>query len=256
MSSIFSRGRSGPLPFETPAATVRVDAPTVADGPHLLAVTVLDLDRTLTRQGTWSPFLLFVAARSAPWRLLFLPAVLGAMIGYRAGAIDRKQLKQWMQRLMLGTGVPRARISAQAEAFADRLLAGGLREEALPLIARERAQGRVLILATAAHRFYAESIARRLGIDHVVATESEWRAEKLRPVIVGDNCYGAAKAQALFRYLDWLGIDRSTTHLRCYTDDRSDLPCLEASDERFVVNPKAAMAKLSAARGWPILNLR
>lgn len=231
-------------------------APATAEGAQPVGVTILDLDRTLTRRGTYSPFLLFAARRESPARLLLVPAVIAAMLVYKAGWIGRKTLKQFMQWAMLGPAVRRARIEALAAEFADGILARGLHAEALPLIAAERAAGRILILATAAHRFYAGTIAARLGIEHVVATESRWEGDVLRPAIVGENCYGRGKADAVLIHLGRLGLNRPEIEIRCYSDDRSDRPCFEESDESFVVNPSAKLRALANAHGWQILRFR
>lgn len=222
----------------------------------LTGVTVFDLDRTITRRGTYSPFLIHAAIRCAPWRLLLVPAVLACMIGYRFGLMDRKTLKQRMHALMLGRAVPKATVDRLAESFADRVMRSNVHPAMLDLIAAERAEGRVVILATAAHRFYATAIARRIGIDRVVATESVWRRGMLMPGLHGENCYGADKAIALHRHLRGARLDRSAISLRFYSDDASDLPCFEASDEAIAVNPSKKLARTSAARGWPVIDLR
>ena len=36
---------------------------------------IYDMDRTVTRRATYTPFLLHYALRRAPWRLLFIPLV-------------------------------------------------------------------------------------------------------------------------------------------------------------------------------------
>ena len=132
--------------------------------------------------------------------------------------------------------------------------------EALPdaaeLIAREQGQGRVLILATAAHRLYAEAIARKLGIQHVVATESVWRGASLMAEIDGENCRGTEKAGRVRACMDSLGLDRSSVSIRCYSDDASDLPCFELADEPVAVNPTRKLSRLAQARRWQILALR
>ncbi len=222
----------------------------------LTGVTVFDLDRTITRRGTYSPFLIHAAIRRAPWRLLLVPAVLGCMIGYRLGMMERKALKQRMQALMLGGAVPRATVERLAESFAARVMRTNIYPDMLDLIARERDEGRIVILATAAHRFYAAAIARRLGIDRVVATESVWRDGKLDAAIHGENCYGANKAIALHRHLRATRLERSSISLRCYSDDVSDLPCFEACDEAIAVNPSTKLERTSTARGWTVMKLK
>jgi HAD superfamily hydrolase (TIGR01490 family) len=219
-------------------------------------VTIIDLDRTLTRRGTYSPFLVYAASRRAPWRLLLIPAVLACMLGYRLGWMSRKNLKQRMHRMLLGGAVPQALVERLAEGFAARVMTSNLNPGARDLVAREKSEGRRVILATAAHRFYAEAIADKLGIDRVVATESVWRSGRLTPELLGENCYGADKAAAVQRYLRATGSDRSAISLRCYSDDVSDLPCFEACDEAIVVNPSAALERIGAARGWSMLRLK
>jgi hypothetical protein len=78
----------------------------------LIGVTIVDLDRTITRRGTYSPFLIHAALRRAPWRLLLVPVVIAFMVGYRLGWIERKALKQRMHALLLGRAVPRGRRAA------------------------------------------------------------------------------------------------------------------------------------------------
>jgi hypothetical protein len=43
---------------------------------------IYDMDRTVTRRATYTPFLMHCALRRAPWRLLLLPFVIASMIAY------------------------------------------------------------------------------------------------------------------------------------------------------------------------------
>ena len=43
-------------------------------------LAIYDMDRTVTRHATYTPFLLHCATRRAPWRLLLLPLVLVSML--------------------------------------------------------------------------------------------------------------------------------------------------------------------------------
>jgi HAD superfamily hydrolase (TIGR01490 family) len=242
--SVLLRGTAADDPLEPPQASATQ------------AVTIIDLDRTITRRGTYSPFLLFSARRLAPWRLALIPAVLLSMAAYKLRLIPRRALKQTMHRLMLGRSLGRQEAIGLADAYADHVLAANLNSAAATLIATEQAQGRRIILATAAHRLYAEAIARKLGIDDVVATESVWRDAALMPEIDGENCRGLEKARRVRAYLDALGLDRSRISVRCYSDDASDLPCFEFADEPVAVNPTRKLSRLAQAKHWPILALR
>jgi hypothetical protein len=59
----------------------------------MIELAIYDMDRTITRTGTYTPFLLHAASRLAPWRLLLAPGVAVAMLGYAARVIDRKRLE-------------------------------------------------------------------------------------------------------------------------------------------------------------------
>ena len=65
-----------------------------------MRIAIYDLDNTLTRRATFTPFLIFAARRIAPWRLALLPVWVAMMIGYRAGLYDRTTLKTGGMKLM------------------------------------------------------------------------------------------------------------------------------------------------------------
>ena len=69
-------------------------------------LAVYDMDRTVTRRATYTPFLLHCALHRAPWRLTFLPLVILSMLAYVARLIDRGELKEINHRLLLGHRVP------------------------------------------------------------------------------------------------------------------------------------------------------
>lgn len=222
-----------------------------ADTGSVTRITVFDLDRTLTRRGTWSPFLLHAALRSAPWRLVFVPLILAAMIGHKLGFVQRRTLKQYMQRCLMGTFVDRRLAGGLASAFAERLVRKNCYVEGIARIATERASGRRVILASAANRFYLDAVAARLGISEVVGTESGWRGDFLEPRITGDNCYGTAKRDMLLAYLATQGIDPAQLDIRFYSDDCSDLPLFDIAKHPIAVNASRKLRRIAAERGWP-----
>ena len=67
-------------------------------------LAIYDMDRTITRNPTYTPFLIHAALRLAPWRLLLLPAVMVTMLLYLAKLIDRGRLKEINYDLLVGRG--------------------------------------------------------------------------------------------------------------------------------------------------------
>lgn len=216
-------------------------------------IAIYDLDRTLTSLPTWTPFLLFAARRLSPARLLLLPGVALAAGGRSAGLLHRDRLKEAMHRLLLGPAVPAERLHDVAEAFAEWLVQRHLRPGAREQIAADRAEGRRIVIATAAHRFYAEPIARRLGIADLIATEARRDAQdRILPLLDGPNRYGAAKQAAILAWFTATGLERARTHVRFYSDHATDRPTFDWADEPVAVNPHARLRTLAGARGWRI----
>lgn len=217
------------------------------------AVSVFDLDRTLTRRGTFTPFLVHAALRRAPWRLLLAPVAGLQFLGYRLGVSTRKQLKERMLSLFLGR-VRRDDLARLADSFARRLQASGLHRDGLDRIAAERREGRRIVLATAANIFYVDAIARALGVDEVVCTRATWDGDRLAPRIDGANCYGQDKLDMVCAHFSAAGLDRADLHVRFFSDHPSDNCVLRWADEAFVVNPRRRFGFYASRMGWAVLD--
>ena len=99
---------------------------------------IYDMDRTVTRRATYSPFLLHCALRRAPWRLLLLPFVVASMIAYALKLIDRGRLKEINHRLLLGHKRHPRELKPLVESFADRTVASNIRPGAHAALRRPR----------------------------------------------------------------------------------------------------------------------
>ena len=214
-------------------------------------ISVYDLDRTITSLPTWTPFLLHAARTMVSWRLALVPLAGIAALSHR----DRDRRKETMHRLMLGPTLAAKTATRLAEDFAERLTRDHIRPGARAQMEADRADGRQIMIATAAHAFYARAIADRLGVADLVATQARHDAAgDITPLLDGPNCYGMAKRVMLERWLAEAGIDRAVAHIRFHSDHVSDVPSFEWADEPVAVNPHARLRKLAVARGWPILD--
>ena len=216
---------------------------------HKLAI--YDMDRTVTFRGTYTGFLIHVARAMAPWRLLLLPLVALLMLAYVLKLLTRQRLKELNQALMIGYHVERAKLMPHIESYADKVIATNLRAGAVTQIAQDRADGYMLVLATASYRLYVEPIARRLGFDAVIATDHlSQDLRYVRAKIAGENCYDTGKLRMIKAWMAAEAIDRRMAHIRAYSDHVSDAPMLEFADIPFASNPHRPLAKLAAERGW------
>lgn len=222
-----------------------------------IRLAIYDMDKTITRAPTWTPFLIHAAKARAPWRLALLPAAGLAGLGYYLKLVSRPGLKELTQRMMLGRTLSPEAMRALAEDFADRIAATGVLEKARARIAADRAEGYRIVMATASHGYYAAAIAARLGIGDVIATDAKRDAQgRILPKLEGENCYGAAKLRRVESWLAREGIDRANAQVRAYSDHVSDAPLLDWADQGFAVNAHGPLAAMAKAKGWPELDWR
>lgn len=221
-------------------------------------VAFYDMDRTITKTGTYSGFLLFVAWRRQSWRLLALPLVGLAGLAYLMGALGRSQLKALNLRMLIGSKFRADEIAPLVELYADRVVKHGLYAAALDQIAQDRAAGYRLVLATASFRLYVDAIARRLGIEDVLATElvASENGAFLHAELAGDNCYGDAKFARIEAWMASQGIQREQAYIRAYSDHVSDHPMLGFADEGIATTPSRKLHQMARARGWRIVDWR
>jgi HAD superfamily hydrolase (TIGR01490 family) len=217
----------------------------------VIDLAIYDMDRTVTRHATWTPFLLHCAVHRAPWRLVFLPFVILSMLAYVLKLIDRGRLKEINHRLLLGGVTDQHVLEPLVDSFAGKTVATNIRPGARDAIARDKTEGRRVVMATASYRFYAAAIAERLGFDDCIGTNSVLGLDsQVHAKIDGENCYGPVKLRMIERWLSAEGITRA--HVRFYSDHASDTPVFEWADEAVAVNPHDRLVWLANQRGWSI----
>ena len=210
-------------------------------------VAIYDLDGTLTRTPTFTPFLIFAARKRAPWRLTLLPIWLLAMASYKLDFFSRKRLKTFGMRLLVGRADD-SELYALGEAFArHHLKRSGTNPAVMEMLENDRGAGHRLVIATAAFEFYATAFAKHVTIPDVIATR--WSAGRFQ----GRNCHDVEK---LARLKDWLKkqhLAAADVHLRFVSDSFADAPLLDWADEAIFVTESNAKARRARERGWRLI---
>ncbi len=217
-------------------------------------LAIYDMDRTVTKRPTYTPFLFHCAIRRAPWRLLFLPLVMLSMLAYAARLIDRARLKEINHHLLLGARIHPRDLQATGRQLRRRQVANNIRPGARKAIARDKAEGRRVVLATASYRLYADAIAERLGFDDVIGTGSVIGLDdRVHARIAGENCYGPAKMRMIADWVETSQASRARTAMSASTPTTClTEPAFEWSDEPVAVNPHGKLRALAQRRGWAI----
>jgi phosphatidylglycerophosphatase C len=222
-------------------------------------IAIYDLDRTILRKPTFTLFLLWAAWRVAPWRLLALPALLLLFVGAGLRLYGRDSFKPAAIRLMLGRRISASRAADLAQRFAAWRVPADVPPGGAAAVARDRAEGYRLLLATAAPEFYAVAIGAALGFDDVIATRHVRDANGAwLPTIDGTNCYGPEKARRIEQWLaDHAGAEHAVggqRRLRFYSDHASDAPSFALADERYAVGRGGSLARHARAQGWTLVD--
>jgi HAD superfamily hydrolase (TIGR01490 family) len=122
------------------------------------------------------------------------------------------------------------------------------------LLEKHRAQGDKLLIITATNRFITEPIAKRYGVDKLLATEPEIVDGEYTGGVNGIPCFQAGKVEQLN---NWLAKENQTLDGSWfYSDSHNDLPLLEQVDHPVAVDPDDKLKSHARAMGWPITSLR
>ncbi len=208
---------------------------------------VFDLDRTITKHGTFTAFLLSTR-RTFATRAALMLRILAHMVRYKTGRMDRLVLKNHMLETAL-RGMSQTLVERAAEDFAVRIVKTGIRAGFSPVLARHREAGDMLVMATASIDLYASLFASHFDFDLLVCTTTAFAAhgpESLR--IVGPNCYGAEKqARVAEALLPDCAVSREEIFVSAYSDDLSDMPLLKWANDPSVVCPRRKTRALAVA---------
>lgn len=137
-----------------------------------------------------------------------------------------------------------------------------LREVIVPIIARRtpeilayhRQLKHTLVIITATNRFVSGPIARKLGVDHLLATELEVADGRYTGRPLGVPCFQEGKITRLQEWMTARG--ENLTDSWFYSDSRNDIPLLSAVTHPVAVDPDDYLRQWAHDHGWQLLSLR
>lgn len=124
----------------------------------------------------------------------------------------------------------------------------------IDLIQHHKDEGHTLLIITATNRFITEPIAKRLGIETILATEGEVVNGRFTGNVSGVPCYREGKVTRLKKWLE--KNDKSLNKSYFYSDSATDLPLLELVTYPHAVDPDKTLKMLAKERNWAIISLR
>ncbi len=147
---------------------------------------------------------------------------------------------------------------AQLDAWHHEFMRDYIRPIMLPaaraLIAEHKARQHTLLIITATNRFVTAPIAEAFGIEHLLATEVEFKDGRYTGRSTGIPCFQQGKVTRLEQWLtQWPAPPR---HSWFYSDSHNDIPLLEKVDTPVVVDGDDTLLAHARRHGWRTISLR
>ena len=169
------------------------------------------------------------------------------------GADEAKMERMREEAAKLTAGWEADKVRRVVEEVLDEVISPLIYAEAVELIARHRAAGRLICIVSSSPEEIVEPLSRSVGADRHIAT---------RPRVVDGKytgeldfyAYGAHKAAAVRELARADGIELAGSF--AYSDSATDLPMLEAVGNPVAVNPDRALRRIAEERGWRVENFR
>ena len=220
-----------------------------------MKLALFDLDHTLLpidSDHTWGEYTMSIGWRDP---VEFKRANDAFYEQYKAGTLNPAEYLRFATEAIVQQGA--AKSIAAHDHFMLTLIEKFIKQPVLDLLQSHRDAGDTLVLVTATNEFVTGPIAKRLGIDNLIAVSLEkdasgWYTGAAKGVL----SFGAGKVTRVDQWLAeqgkaWADVQSSVF----YSDSINDLPLLERVHRPVATNPDARLRAIATARGWPILEL-
>lgn len=203
-----------------------------------------DMDNTLLRVDTgmsWSRFL--YRRGELPPEMLAKAIYWSAL--YKLAVLDMEAVVTRLCRDLAGDSEDE--MIEKCEVWYRQHIAPEITPAARVAIARHRAAGHHVVLATGSTCYAARPVARGAGIEHVLSTELEVAGGAFTGK-ASALCFGAHKVTLAEAWARRHGVDLADSYF--YSDSFNDLPMLERVGTAIAVNPDARLRRHARRCGW------
>jgi HAD superfamily hydrolase (TIGR01490 family) len=202
-----------------------------------LVLAAFDFDGTLTRGDSLLPFLRLALG----WPRLLCTLLLCApwLIAYALGIMGNQRAKARLLRVSLrGRGV--AELERLAGQFTKQRLSKAWRVDALARLRQHQQAGHRCVIVSASPDIYLRSVARELGVAHLICTEMQAQNGALTGEMNTPNCHGEQKAIRLQAWITSQGAANAAgpaalpATLYAYGDSSGDAAMLRLANYAFL----------------------
>jgi len=171
---------------------------------------------------------------------------------YKAGTLDILEFLSFSLEPL--TRIDPTSLSALHEQFMLEKIAPVVLPKAEALLETHRNRDDTLLIITATNRFITGPIAKRLGVENLIATDPEVIDGKYTGRVSGTPCFREGKVT---RLEEWLTVNQQNLASSWfYSDSHNDLPLLEMVTQPVAVDPDDTLRGHAELKGWPVISLR
>ncbi|MBU6286027.1 MAG: HAD family hydrolase [Betaproteobacteria bacterium] len=149
------------------------------------------------------------------------------------------------------------RLLALQGAFMQEVIEPLIRPQALALVGKHKAAGDVCLLITATNEFVTAPIAKRFGIEHLIACGVEQIEGRYTGQPQGIPSFREGKVTRLSQWIQARGheVEALISRASFYSDSANDIALLERVGHPVATNPDSRLRAHAKAKGWPCLEL-
>ncbi|MBD1600637.1 HAD family hydrolase [Pseudomonas typographi] len=174
------------------------------------------------------------------------------MAAYALGKLAMEDFMAFALEPMIGRSLEE--VEHLVQPWVEEVIEPLIHSDATRVIAAHRSLGDRILVISATARFIVAPIAARVGIDDVLAIETEVAHGAYSGRTLGTLTYREGKVTRLVQWLAQEG--ESLEGASFYSDSRNDLPLLETVDRPNAVNPDPVLRAHAEQAGWPIHHWR
>lgn len=173
---------------------------------------------------------------------------------YNAGTLDIHEFLEFAFGTLKGN--PRADLERWHTEYMRDVIEPAITPKAELLVRQHVDAGDLCAMVTATNSFVVRPIARRFGIDHLIATEPEEIDGHFTGAVKGTPCFQDGKVVRTEAWLASLGKQWDDfAHTVFYSDSANDLPLLLKVKTPVAVNPSERLRAHAQTHGWQIMDL-